>query len=205
MDSPTVSPWKRCEKWARLITLVHLAGKEICYKLLFIERKLPTNGELLYEFLMKNDTRIKPEGKEKLVLYPKNGNTDMNEFDIPLYTKIIQGLYGSHYSDLIKDLRALRNKFFHKGNVELTEKEFKDLWEETSKKLELHGFDMHSLAELKECNIDQHQEYDKPLRNCMERFIQGNKEWFVFFICLSYLSRCLTFRNFQGDFFQGKC
>ena len=196
MASPIVGPWKRYEKWLRLITLVHHAGKEICYNLLFIKRKLPTNGRTLYDFLKVNDTRIKPEGKQKDVLYPQNRNTDMNEFDIPLYTKIIQGLYGLHYCTLVGDLRALRNKLFHKGNTDLTEKEFKDLWEQTSKKLESHEFDMRSVAGLKECDFDQLQEYKKPLRNCIEILIQGNKEWFVFYF--------FTFRNFQGDFFQGK-
>ena len=158
------------------MTLVHHAGKEICYKLLFIERKLPTNGELLYDFLQINKKRIKPYKNQEVVLYPQNQNTDMSEFDISLYTKIIQGLYGLHYQDLLKNLRILRNRLFHKGRTELTVEEFRDLWDEASIILESHKFNMQSVAQLKECSFDQLQEYKKSLRNCIEGFIQGNKK-----------------------------
>ena len=202
MTSPFGILWKRYEKWLRLITLVHHAGKEICYKLLFIERKLPTNGELLYEFLEINKERIKPDKNQKVVLYPQNRNTDISEFDVSLYTKVIQGLYGWYYQDLLKNLRMLRNRLFHKGRTKLTVEEFRDLWEEASNILESHKFNMESVAGLKECDFDQLEEYKKPLRNGIDGVIQGNEEeWFVFFFNLFYLSKYLIFRNLQDIFF----
>ena len=189
MASPIGSLWKRYEKWLRLMTLVHHAGKEICYKLLFTKRKLPTDGSSLYHFLKISEQRIKPDKSQKLVLYPQNQHTDSANFDIPLYTKIIHGLFGLHYSKLVGDVRMLRNKMFHQGNAELTEKKFKDLWEEASEVLESHEFDMNSVAGLKECSFDQLREYKEPVRSCIEGFIQGNKEslLFCFFRYLFFL------------------
>ena len=188
MTSSVGNLWNRYEKWLRLMTVVHHSGKEICYNLLFTKRRLPTDGKSLFNFLKINEKRINPDEHQKSILYPPNEKTDPFEFDIPLYTKIIQGYYGRYYYSLVKDLRTLRNKMFHKGNAELTEKEFKDLWEEISRILQSHDFDMDSVAKLKDCNFSQLQEYENPLRGCIEGFIQGNKESLII-----YASRYLIF------------
>ena len=114
-------------------------------------------------------------------MYPPDQITDESNFDITLYTKIIKGLYGQKYDTLVGDVRKLRNNIWHKGDPELTEEEFENLWEEASKTLTFHHFDMNSVAGLKECESSRFQEHGKRFLNCIEVFLQGNKKSSVFF------------------------
>ena len=180
MTSPLDILCKRYEKWLRLLILVHHAGTKICHRLLHTERRLPNDGEELYKFLRINEERIKPDKCQRCILYPPDQNTDESNFDITLYTKIIKGLYGRKYDALVGDLRKLRNNIWHKGDPELTEEEFENLWEEASKTLTFHHFDMNSVAGLKECESSRLQEHEKLFLNCIEVFLQDNKKSSVF-------------------------
>lgn len=191
MASPGNSLCERYGKWLLLITLVHEGGTKICHDLLYVTRKLSYTKKELYAFLKANETRIKADKYQMHILYPPDRNTDDSKFDIPLYTKIIEGLYGHHYSKLVSDLRKLRNSIFHQGNVEFTKKEFDDLWEKASKILESHGFNMNTVHGLKEAKFSQLQEYGKPILDCIELFLQGNKE--LLFIFLLHILHFQTF------------
>ena len=181
MPSPLDILCKRYEKWLRLLILIHHAGTKICHCLLHTERRLPNDGKELYKFLRINKERIKADEYQKCILYPPDQNTDESNFDITLYTKIIKGLYGRKYDTLVGDLRKLRNNIWYKGDPELTEEEFENLWEEASKTLTSHHFDMNSVAGLKECESSRLQGHGKLFLNCIEVFLQGNKKSSLFF------------------------
>ena len=197
MSSPLDILCKHYEKWLRLIILIHHAGTKICHDLLHTKRRFPNDGKELNKFLRINEKRIKPDKYQKLILYPPDQSTVESNFDITLYTKIIKGLYGWEYDRLVGDLRNLRNKVWHKGNPNLTEEEFENLWEEVSKTLTSHHFDMNSVAGLKECESSQLQEHGKLFLNFIEVFLQGNEKSFVFFSYVLCVFGYFICGNFQ--------
>ena len=119
-----------------------------------------------------------------MILYPHHQCTDKSEFDITLYIRLLQGLYGNKYEQYLDNLRTLRNRLFHRGRTNLTETDFKTLWNDTSNTLKWYNFDMSSVAGLKDCEFSLPQEYGKPLLNCIKGLLKGNVESFV---CLSYM------------------
>ena len=201
MSSPLSILCKRYEKWQRLVILVHHAGTKICHNLLHAERRFPNDRTELSEFVRINEKHIKPDKYQKLILYPPDQRTVESNFDITLYTKIIQGLYGWEYNRLVDDLRKLRNNIWYKGDPELIEEEFEILWQEVSETLTSHYFDMNSVAGLKECESSRLQEHGKLFLNCIEVFLQGNKKSFVFFSYMLCVFGYLICGNFQGNYF----
>ena len=185
MAAPDDSTCQRYEKWLRVVTLVHFGCKKICFDLLHIEERLPTDGEELYIYLAFHKQSINPQHFQEHVLFPPDKiTTDESKFDVALYTRIIQGLFGTKYNMLLDDLRKLRNKEFHRGNIQLTKEEFIELWRETSSILESHGFDMDLVDGLKDCEFSQLHKYSEPLLDVIQDCIQGISEPFTF---LSYM------------------
>ena len=198
MASYVDSLWKCYEKWLRLMTLIDHAGKKICHDLLFITERLPEDGKLLYKILKDNEFYIKPNREQGLFLYPDNHCTDKSKFDITLYTRIIQGLYGNKYVYYLNNLRKLRNKLFHTGSTNLTQADFETLWRDASNTLESYNFDMNSVAGLKDCEFSLPHEYGKPLLHCIERLLQGNVESFACFSYIFCVSGYLFLSNLNG-------
>ena len=130
------------------------------------------------------DYYINPNKEQRFISYPDNHCTDKSEFDITLYTRIIQGLYGNKHIQFLTDFRKLRNKLFHTGRTNLTEADSETLWDEESNTLKYYNFDMSSVAGLIDCEFSRPQEYEKPLLNCIEGLFKGNVEPFT---CLFYM------------------
>ena len=173
--------WKSYEKWLRIMTLVHYGGKKICYKLLHSKEYFPSDGSKFYVYLSFWRQEIKPEGHQVEILFPANEITDETNFDISLYTRIIQGIYGKKYKKLVQHLRTLRNSEFHRGKIHLTAVEFEKIWANTLNILRLHDFDVDSVAGLKDCKFSPPQEYAESLFNFIQDCIQGSAESFIFF------------------------
>ena len=176
MASPVDRIWKCYEKWLRLMTLIDHAGKKVCHDILFIKERLPEDGKLLYDFLKYREYDINPNRDQRFVLYPHNNCTDKSEFDITLYIRIIQGIWGNKYEKYLDNLRKLRNRLFHTGSTNLTEANFTALWNYASNALERYNFDMSSVAGLKDCEFSLPQEYGKPLLDCINGLFKGNVE-----------------------------
>ena len=130
---------------------------------------------------------IKPDRSQAEVLYPANEITDETNFDISLYTRIIQGIYGEKYRRLLQDLRKLRNSEFHRGKIQLTPVEFEEIWAHALNTLGSHDFDVDSVAGLKDCNFSPPQEYAESLMNFIQDCIQGSVESFIFFCHVIYM------------------
>ena len=53
--------------------------------------------EEFYNFLSSYKRQLKfPNSEEHEKVYPQNGNTDEEKFDVPLYTKITNAILGTH-------------------------------------------------------------------------------------------------------------
>ena len=57
------------------------------------------------------------------------------------------------------DLKKARNKESHRGDKSLSENDFNQLWNDTSKMLVSHGFESKLVDEVKECNLFSHQKF----------------------------------------------
>lgn len=160
MDSASDNISKEYENWLRLMTLIHFGGKHLCRDVLFSRENLPTDGALLFKKLEHLKPRMQFEN-QKRVLCPSTGITDYNEFDLTLFTSIIEKLYGGKYKQLVKDLRNVRNTQFHRGNPMLSDKEFKQLWYETTHMLVGHGLDLTLVVDLENCDLFSNQKYNQ--------------------------------------------
>ena len=164
---------KEYENWLRLMTLIHFGGKHLCCDVLFTREKLPTDGTLLFKELEHLKPKMHFED-QKEVLCPSTGSTDYNEFDLTLFTSVIEKLYGDKYKALVKDLRDARNSQFHKGNTMLSDKEFKQLWYETTHMLHRHDLDLQLVVDLENCDLFSNQKYSHiaiSIQGSLERFL----------------------------------
>ena len=144
--------------WLRIAVLTDFAGRRLCHDVLFHKENLPKDGKLLYKKLeCLKQKRLLPEQREKL--FPPNGITDYNKFDVTLLTKIIESMYGNKYKLLVDDLRKARNTECHRGYKKLSDNEFDQLWDQITDMLKQHHFDLQSVGNLKNCDIFASQLY----------------------------------------------
>ena len=144
------------ENWLRLIILVDFSGRNLCHNVLFVQEQLPTDGKLLYNELESVSCHYNDQRK---ILRPTSGITNCNKFDVTLYTKVIKGKFGNKYDSLVNDLRDARNKLFHTGKKEIPDKEFHQLWQDTTDMLQKHNFDLALVDGLKTCDIFSHNRF----------------------------------------------
>ena len=201
MDSSVDSLSKSYQNWLRLMTLIDHAGKKICYDILHIKERLPTDGKSLYNILENFIQYINPTRDQYFILCPQNQITDESRFDLTLYTRIIHGLYRYKYKEFLDDIRNLRNTEFHRGRTKISEIEFQNLWCRASTVFKKHNFDMVSVAGLRDCEFSRPQEYGKPLLNCIEGIIQGNVESFACFTYIFCTSGYHICSNLNGIYF----
>ena len=160
------------ENWLRLTILVDFSGRNLCYNVLFVKEQLPTDGTLLYKELQTLRCQYK---KQRKILCPSSGITNCDKFDVTLYTRIIEEKFGNKYDSLVEDLRQSRNKLFHTGKKEIPDKEFNQLWKDTTDMLQKHNFDLALVDGLKTSDIFSHKQF----RSIATFFHQGNIGRFV--------------------------
>ena len=166
-DLPSV--FERRANWLRLITLVDYAG-EVLGKKVFEDEGMPSDGVELYKQLKKYDIRNLKDDQEKIV-FPKEEKTDVYEFDITLWTHLIQQMFKSgkkpKYHHLIKTLRDIRNPLSHMSlsDKEISDVDFEEKWKSACAKLEEHGFKIDQTVEdLKICSLESITDIQKILK-----------------------------------------
>ena len=120
------------KNWLCLAILIDFSGRKLCHKVLFVQEQLPTDGKLLYKELETLNCQYQDQRK---TLRPSSGITNCDRFDVTLYTRVIKGKFGNKYDSLVTDLRDARNKLFYAGKKEISDKEFNQLWEDTTMEL----------------------------------------------------------------------
>ena len=144
------------ENWLRLTILVDWVGRKLFHNVLFVQEQLPTAGKLLYKEL--ETERCQYEDQHKIIC-PSSGITNCDKFDVTLYARVIKGKFGNKYDSLVNDLRAARNKLFHFGKKEIPDKEFNQLWKETTDMLQKHNCDLALVDGLKTSDIFSHKQF----------------------------------------------
>ena len=155
------------ENWLRLTILIDLSGRNLCHNVLFVQEQLPTDGKLLYKELETVSCQYKDQRE---IISPSSGITDCNKFDVTLYTRIIKEKFGNKYNSLVTDLRDARNKLSHTGKKEIPDKEFNQLWNDTTDMLQKHNFDLALVDGLKTSDIFLHKQF----RSIATFFHQGS-------------------------------
>ena len=150
---------KEYEKWLRVATLIDFAGRNLCHTVLHVKEQLSTDGAKLYQELEGLKSKICRFKDQQDILCPPSGITDESKFDLTLYTSIIEKQFPKKYNSLVTDLRKSRNSEFHRGNKSLSDKEFDQLWNDTTQMLESHGFDLQLVGNLKTCDLSTDQQF----------------------------------------------
>ena len=180
------------ENWLRLTILVDFSGRNLCHNVLFVQEQLPTDGKLLYKELESVSCQY---NDQREILCPTSGITNFDKFDVTLYTKVIKGKFGNKYDSLVNDLRDARNKLFHTGKKEILDKEFHQLWQDTTDMLQKHNFDLALVDGLKTCDIFSHNRF----RDIATLIHQGSIGRFLLVIYKIYI----VFVLFLFYFFRG--
>ena len=162
--------FKEYEKWLRVATLIDFAGRHLCHAVLHTKEHLPTDGAKLYKELEGFKSKICRYKDQQEILFPSNGITDENKFDLTLYTSIIDKKFPKKYDSLVTDLRNSRNTEFHRGNKKLSDLEFTQLWNDITQMLQKHGFDLQLVGSLRKCDLSLDNQF-KDI--AMHIFIKG--------------------------------
>ena len=154
------------EYWLRVVTLIHYGGKKLCHDIFHNTEGYSTDGIQLFTSLQTNQANILKALNKRIIhqdqydlLFPANGNTNIDLFDITLWTFLFQELFGNKYKTFIKELREWRNTEFHKGNISWTKTEFNNKWNDATYFLKRHGFDIKQITDLKTCTLDKYSRY----------------------------------------------
>ena len=138
--------------------------------MLHTKEHLPTDGAKLYKELEGLKSKICRYEEQKKILCPSNGITDENKLDLTLYTSIIDKKIPKKYDSLVSDLRKSRNTEFHRGNKNLSDLEFNQLWNDATQMLQKHGFDLELVGNLRACDLPSDNQF-KDI--AMHIFIKG--------------------------------
>ena len=126
----------------RLFILSDIGCKEVCHDVLFNREQWPKDGVKLYNILEPQKSNICQYRNQYKFLCPSDRYTDYTKFDATLLLSIIQVMFGNKYDQLVKDLRCVRNKEYHRGDRDLSDTEFNKLWKSIGNILLRHGFDL---------------------------------------------------------------
>ena len=80
--------------WVRLFILIDHGGRQICRDVLFKNEKLPTDGVQLYKKLQPLRSKICQFKSQRQIISSPSGFTNYNDFDLTLFTRIIEVLFG---------------------------------------------------------------------------------------------------------------
>ena len=136
------------DQYSRLVTTIEFGGVTICKNILFNVEKLPMDGTMLYHALKPHKTIARFKGQYS-ILFPHSGYTDISKFDLILFLRVIEVMFGSKYIELVLELRSLRNSIHHRGSKRFFRNEFDKLWNNTMAVLEKHGFDLTLINEFR--------------------------------------------------------
>ena len=125
---------KEYRNWVRLFMLIDYSARKPCSDVLFKKGKRPTDGVQFYRRLECEQLRICQFTDEHQIF---SGFRNHHEFDLALFMRIIEMIFGSKYESLVKDLRTLSNR----DNKELSDTYFGTIWKCLADILQKQGFD----------------------------------------------------------------
>ena len=137
------------ERYNRLTNLVDFGGVYLCKDVLFKKECWPTDGRLLYDHIRGLTLRGFSYNAQRDAVLPPTRVTDIDKFDLPLFTKLIYMAFGNKYKSLVDDLRSMRNSLVHRGDKMISKDEFDKIWESYSNLLENHGLDLRLIEEFR--------------------------------------------------------
>ena len=161
------------ENWIRLLTLIHCVGFEVCEKILHQFENLPVDGAQLFQSLNTKRAEFDRLLRKNVLkqdqydfIFPRNGITDIKQFDITLFTFVIIVMFGKHkYQPLIDELRKWRNEEFHQGQIEMTKIDFHNKWNGFLQLVGNYGILPNDFADLKFCALDRQSQISNRFNN----------------------------------------
>ena len=155
-------------RWYRFNILLYYCGIRILKDIFHSRRKIqaPWNGQELCNYLKDYEYQFSEIMNEKELnkLFPQNGITNEENFDISLYGKVI-GVILDYFHEVelaqqalceiekdiavTKWLRNRRNELAHKANYCLSSPKFEERWNEAFSFFQDYGFNMASFEDLK--------------------------------------------------------
>lgn len=143
---------KDYENWLRVVGLIDIAGKRLCYEILHVKEQLPSDGGQLYCKLECHKNNLHYQCYEE-ILCPPNKVIDEKKFDLLIYTTIIYYMFGDKYDKLLDDVGDMRDDIFHMEHESICKADFEQLWNNVCCMLQKHEFhDMELLKTLKTCD-----------------------------------------------------
>ena len=158
------------EKWYRIHILLEYYGRPILESIFYSDLLNTTRDKKkLYNDLLKFKSKFS-DGSELRKLYPDDEMTDVGNFDISLFVKVInlkiQSLDSNRrqpsaqneaklkkMKSFANKLRYYRNWLYHQRNKNVTYPMFEEKWNELCQLFQPCGVDMASVNELKTCGI----------------------------------------------------
>ena len=118
--------FKKCAKYYRLTNQIDFISTNLCQYLLFDRENFPTNNEMLYHELEKRIHKENFHEANLMRIFPYSKKTNVHEWNLTLFMKVIQELFGLKYSRLLRDLKKLSNQLLNKGNKYLSDDEYEN-------------------------------------------------------------------------------
>ena len=159
--------------WMRLMTFINYAGLIVChntiqnptYGLPLDKKKLYTRLLLDCNTAKRNNAKWKLFSKQREILWPKSLETDVKKFDLTLSFLVIDkcivlpNVDGIDLEKCFKDLQTLRNELCHTADAKMNDLEFENKWTLLEAVLTNLGFDVKTVASLKDGPLDSYSYY----------------------------------------------
>ena len=135
--------------WVRLSILIDRDGRQLCPDALFEKENWPRDWVQLYQKLKPLLSKICWFKNQLPIISPPSGFTDHNDFDLTLFTRIIEVILERNTNHWWRmwEMRGTRNLVDETKNF-LVPTLIKH-WKDTAAMLENHGFDMSLVDGLK--------------------------------------------------------
>ncbi|KAL3890768.1 hypothetical protein ACJMK2_003046 [Sinanodonta woodiana] len=124
------------ERFTRVSSLLLDVGSKVLRKVLIYYTT--TSLCTMDQYMKKKEPDILDLKKKKVltktqvdIIFPQNGQTDINEYDITLVSALLNNIYpslGPQDKQIITNLRSERNNLAHSHSTMMTEQEFQKRW-----------------------------------------------------------------------------
>ena len=118
--------------WIWVFILLDYDGGERCLHVFFKKENWPSDGVQLHKRLKPEQSRICSFKNQCQVFCPSRGIANHNDFNLTLFMRIIEVIFGSKYKSLVNDMRNLRNEECYRSNKEIPDTDFDNLWKCTA-------------------------------------------------------------------------
>ena len=140
---------KEYRNWIQPLMFIDYSARKPSCNVFFKKENRPTDGVQFYIRLESEQSRVCQFVDEHQILRLFNRFRSRHDFDLALFMRIIEIIFGSKYELLIKDLRTLSNR----DNKELPDTDFGTIWKCSADILQNQGFDLSLVDDLKDCDL----------------------------------------------------